>query len=178
MKQKEGQIGENRRKRLLELLKTAQDPLKAVQLAQQTGVSRQVIVQDIALLRAGNQPIMATPKGYVFLGERASDGIRQVIYSLHAPKDTEQELNILVDHGICVLDVGVEHPLYGKIWRSLNLKTRLDVKRFMEKMTETEASLLSSLTEGRHLHTLEAPNQETLDLAIAALKKIGFLAEN
>lgn len=175
MLRKDGQAGEDRRARLLDLLKQSQQPQKAAGLAKLTGVSRQVIVQDIALLRARKEPIVATPGGYIYLAQPEPQGVRRVIMSRHVPEDTEEELNILVDYGVTVLDVGVEHSVYGRIFRPLGLRTRKDVRDFIKRVSETDAPLLSSLTNGVHLHTVEGPDEETIDLACAELARRGFM---
>ena len=177
MTQKEGQSGRERREYLLDILKNHKEPIKAASLAKLTGVSRQVIVQDMALLRASEEPVIATPQGYIYITDSRAKGMQRVIYSQHAPLDTEKELNILVDHGISVLDVGVEHSVYGKIFRPLKLKSRLDVKKFIAQMAEKDAHLLSSLTGGLHLHTIEAATEEVLNEACEALSREGFLVD-
>ncbi|MDP4158752.1 MAG: transcription repressor NadR [Bacillota bacterium] len=177
MVQKEGKSGRERREQLITILKNCKEPIKAASLAKLTGVSRQVIVQDMALLRASEEPVIATPQGYLYFMDRRAKGVQRIIYSRHALEDTEKELNILVDHGISVLDVGVKHSVYGKIFRPLKLKSRLDVKRFIAQMAENEANLLSSLTGGLHLHTIEAATEEVLDEACDALSQEGFLVD-
>lgn len=175
MLQKGGQAGEQRRAKLLQLLLQNTEPLKAADLAKSAGVSRQVIVQDIALLRARKEPILATPGGYVFLPKSRLEGVQRVITSRHLPEQTQEELNLLVDYGVTVLDVGVEHSVYGRILRPLGLKTRKDVQEFIKRMDETDSVLLCSLTGGLHFHTLAGPNEEVLDLACVELKEKGFL---
>ena len=175
MLRKDGQAGEDRRARVLGLLRENQQPQKAAGLAKLTGVSRQVIVQDIALLRARKEPIVATPGGYIYLAQPDLQGVRRVIMSRHVPEETEEELNTLVDYGVTVLDVGVEHSVYGRIFRPLGLRTRKDVRGFINRIFETDATLLSSLTNGVHLHTIEGPDEETLDLACAELARRGFM---
>ena len=177
MTQKENQSGRERREYLLNLLKNSKEPIKAASLAKLTGVSRQVIVQDMALLRASEEPVIATSQGYLCFTEIRSKGVQRIISSHHSPLDTEKELNILVDHGVSVLDVGVEHSVYGKIFRPLELRSRLDVKKFMTQMTENDAHLLSSLTGGLHLHTIEAASETILNEVCAALTQEGFLVE-
>ncbi|MDQ7093700.1 transcription repressor NadR [Desulfosporosinus sp. PR] len=177
MSQKEGQSGRERRDSLLNILKNSQEPIKAASLAKLTGVSRQVIVQDIALLRAAEEPVIATPQGYLYSTDIGPKGLQKIVYSRHSPLDTEKELNILVDHGVSVLDVGVEHSVYGKIFRPLKLKSRLDVKKFVAQMAENNANLLSSLTGGLHLHTIEAPNEEVLEQVCDVLRQEGFLID-
>lgn len=177
MPAKKEKSGQERRDFLLELLKKSTGPLKAAQLAQITGVSRQVIVQDMALLRAKKEPVLSTSQGYIYFKDSSHQGVQGVIFSRHSSQDTERELTLLVDLGVHVLDVGIEHSVYGKIHRPLNLKSRLDVINFLSQMTQKEANLLSSLTDGLHFHTLEAPSTEVLDKACKVLTKEGFLVE-
>ncbi|OLN31551.1 transcription repressor NadR [Desulfosporosinus metallidurans] len=177
MPRKKGQSGTERRECLLEMLKKSKEPLKAAQLAELTGVSRQVIVQDMALLRAKVEPVIATPQGYIYFKDSPLQGVQRVIFSRHSAEDTERELNLLVDLGVQVLDVGVEHSVYGKIFRPLKLKSRLDIKKFISQMTQKDANLLSSLTDGLHIHTIEASSAEVLDKACKVLAEEGFLLE-
>jgi transcriptional regulator of NAD metabolism len=121
------------------MLKMSKEPLKAAQLAELTWVSRQVIVQDMALLRAREEPIIATSQGYIYFKDSP---LQRVIFSQHSAEDTERELNLLVDLGVQVLDVGVEHSVYGKIIRPLKVKSRLDVKKFILNMAKKDAMLL------------------------------------
>lgn len=176
MTEKKNQLGPKRRDFLLDLLKKSKEPLKAAYLAEITGVSRQVIVQDMALLRAGQEPVISTPQGYILLND-SSHGVKRTIFSRHSMQDTERELTLLVDLGVQVLDVGVEHSVYGKISRPLNLKSRFDVKNFMSQITQKDTSLLSSLTDGLHIHTIEAPSAEMLDRACQVLTEEGFLVK-
>ena len=171
-------LGEQRRETILEWLKTSRDPMTGSELAERTNVSRQVIVQDISLLKAKNEPIIATSRGYVYFKRGNQQKHTQVIACLHDAAQTEHELNILVDNGVTVKDVIVEHPVYGEITASLMLDSRRDVQFFMKKLQDTKASLLSKLTEGVHLHTIEADDEEKLNDACEALKKEGFLIDN
>lgn len=171
---------EERRAKILNILKGRATPIKAAELAQSTGVSRQVIVQDMHLLRAREEPILATSQGYIYnlpsgFAHTPNTGVQKVITTKHSSQDMEKELNILVDHGVTVLDVGVEHSVYGKISRPLGLKTRYDVQKFTEEMSEKLAILLSSMTEGLHQHTLLAPDEQSLERACQKLAEEGFL---
>lgn len=177
MSAQKGKSGQERREFLLELLKKSSEPLKAAQLAKISGVSRQVIVQDMALLRAKEEPVLSTSHGYIYFKDSSLQGVRRVIFSRHSAQDTGRELTLLVDLGIQILDVGVNHSVYGKILRPLNLKSRLDVKNFLSQMMQKDASLLSSLTDGLHLHTLEAPSVEVMDQACKVLAEEGFWVE-
>ncbi|KXG45007.1 transcriptional regulator [Tepidibacillus decaturensis] len=170
--------GEERRRILLQWLKESEEPLTGQILAEKLNVSRQVIVQDISLLKAKNEPIIATAQGYVYLREKESaHSFKRIIACNHTPAQTEAELNLIVDHGVFIRDVIIEHPIYGEMTASLVIKNRRDVKQFIQKMEDSKASYLSDLTEGTHLHTLEADTIEQLDEVCLAFKKAGFLLE-
>ncbi len=162
----------NRRESLAALLAQATDPVTGLELAHNFGVTRQVIVQDIAILRAEGNPIIATPQGY-FLAKPNSGTlvgrVIQVITITHTPDETEKELLILVDAGVEVLDVSVDHPIYGEFSASLMLSCRRDVLAFTERVRRCDAPLLLSLADGTHRHTLAARDKLTLDLVIDAL---------
>ncbi|AIS60423.1 transcription repressor NadR [Listeria ivanovii] len=168
-------LGDERRKLILKWLKETDSPISGNQIASRTNVSRQVIVQDISLLKAGNEPIMATPQGYIYAEEKSFTGEKRVIAVKHTKEQAAEELNILVDHGVTVIDVIVDHPIYGEITASLHLKNRLDVEKFVKKLQTTGAAMLSGLTDGTHLHTLEADTKEQIELAVQELEKAGFL---
>lgn len=168
-------LGEERRKYVLYVLKQATEPLTGAHLAKKVNVSRQVIVQDIALLKAKNEPIVATPQGYVYMSESPVQVKKRVIACQHEPEETEKELTILVDYGVNVLDVIVEHAFYGELKGSLMLKSRFDVQKFLQKIEQTNARLLSELTGGVHLHTIEGQSETQLDEACRALEEEGIL---
>ena len=138
-------------------------------------VSRQVIVGDIALLRASGADITATPRGYVLSKEAV--GHTRTVAVQHSPQQTKQELCIFVDNGCTVEDVIVEHPIYGQIVGQLHLCSRYDVGQFMNRLDNGDTSVLSSLTDGIHLHTLLCPDDAAFDRACAALKEAGLLLE-
>ncbi|MGG1833855.1 transcription repressor NadR [Cytobacillus firmus] len=169
-------LGEERRTFLLQLLKESGQPITGGDLAAKTNVSRQVIVGDITLLKARKEPIIATSQGYMYLHQAApASAAERVIACHHDPARTEEELNLLVDHGVTVKDVRIEHPVYGDLTASVMVSTRQEVKRFMDKITSTKASFLSELTDGIHLHTLSAASERKLDEAEKLLKEAGFL---
>lgn len=171
-------LGEERRSLILHLLKDSPAPLTGSDLASRTNVSRQVIVGDITLLKAKNEPIIATSQGYIYL--KQSTGVpdyERTIACRHSPADTEKELNIIVDHGVMVKDVKIEHAVYGDLTASIMVSNRQGVKQFMEKIRSTKATLLSELTGGIHLHTISASSESSLDKAEAALRTEGFIME-
>ena len=163
----------SRRLAILDRLRTADRPVSASALAAGLNVSRQIIVGDIALLRAGGAEISATPRGYVL--PRATDGITRTIACRHTLAQTGQELDILVDNGCTVLDVIVEHPVYGQLTGQLQISSRYDVEQFLARIRDSDAAPLSMLTGGLHLHTLRCPNEDAYTRACAALKAAGLL---
>ena len=163
-----------RRQAILQALKEARGPLSAAALAGRLSVSRQVIVGDVALLRAAGEDITATPRGYV-LGRAA--GGRHTVVCRHAPGDMERELKLMVDYGCTVEDVVVEHSVYGQLAGRLDLSSRYDVDEFIRKVMEGGDQPLSDLTGGIHLYTLRCPNESAFQSLLAALRNEGFLVE-
>lgn len=177
MKKERKLLGEERRALILQWLKEAKRPMTGTELANKTNVSRQVIVQDMSLLKAKNEPIIATSQGYLYLAPSSAHMYTRVIACCHTPEQTKDELYTLVDHGVTVKDVKIEHPVYGDLTASIMVGNRLEVDEFIQKINETKSAYLSQLTDGVHLHTLEADSIEKLDEACAALKQAGFLIE-
>lgn len=127
--------GTTRRKELMKLLQNEMRPLSGTELARHFGVSRQVIVQDIALLRATDRNILSTNKGYVlYHPEQEEERSRRILASHHDKERMQEELYLIVDNGGCVCDVVVEHEIYGQLSADLILKNRRDVNEFVKKM--------------------------------------------
>ena len=166
--------GNERREQILTKLKDSDTPISATSLATELGVSRQIIVGDIALIRAQGTNVTATPRGYVIVNNQ-SNSIVKTIAVRHNDKDTQLELNTLVDYGCKVIDVIVEHPVYGQIIGELQISSRLDVEQFMQKVKSENAHSLSELTDGIHLHTIECPSLENYELVINKLTELGIL---
>lgn len=164
-----------RRAHILDYLRTAQAPLSATALAQRLSVSRQIIVGDVALLRAAGEEITATPRGYVL--DRPRPGLTRTVACLHSGADMERELTLMVDQGCTVVNVIVEHPVYGQLTGPLDLSSRYDISEFIRKVEENAARPLSLLTDGIHLHTLRCPDEGAFERASAALEAAGFLAK-
>ena len=166
--------GAERRKKIIEMMQGSQTPLSGTTLGKVTGVSRQVVVQDIALLRAEGHPILATTRGYL-LG-RPTD-VTRLVKVCHTNEQTEEELNTVVDLGGCVVDVMVNHRAYGKLSATLNIRNRQDVQVFMEQIRTGKSTPLLNITSGYHFHHISADRPETLDAIEARLKEKGFLAD-
>jgi transcriptional regulator of NAD metabolism len=165
----------DRRARILKTLNEQEQAITGSELASMLDVSRQVIVQDIALLRAQGHRIVATPRGYLAPPETAGGTVRRTFASTHSGEDIAEELNLIVDNGGHVLDVTVEHPLYGELRGLLMIRSRYDVEEFVRKMNEQEARPLLALTGGPHLHTVEAASEASLNRIEALLGERGFL---
>lgn len=164
---------EQRRAQINAQFLSAQHPITATALAKAFGVSRQVIVGDIALLRAGGLVITATARGYVI--PSAGEGFFCQVACHHDAAGTQAELNAMVDCGCTVVDVIVDHPVYGQLSAPLDLHSRLDVEQFIQRMEG--ASPLSQLTGGVHLHTLRCPDETACQRMKAELRRQGFLVE-
>jgi uncharacterized protein len=170
--------GEDRREHILSLLKESDVPFTGNELAAKTNVSRQVIVGDISLLKAKNEPILATSQGYIYMKSATPTvNFERTIACNHLPERTEEELNMIVDHGVTVKDVRIEHPVYGDLIASILVSNRKEVNEFMRKVKDTKASYLLELTNGIHLHTLSASSQKALDDAENALREADFLID-
>ena len=159
---------EERRRRIAQTL-TAATPISATTLAEQFSVSRQIIVGDIALLRAAGMDIVSTPRGYQFSQE---SGLLCTVACLHTPQQIRQELLVMVDNGCTVLDVVVDHPVYGQLTGQLSLASRYDVDQFVEKVQD--AAPLSTLTGGVHLHHLRCPDEAAYRRVLAGLDALGL----
>lgn len=169
--------GIQRRRRIIDLLSHAVRPVTGTELSTAMGVSRQAIVNDIAILRAAGEPIQGSPKGYVYGGGRWK-GVEAVIACSHDREASRLELECLVDHGVEVLDVVVEHPLYGEVRANLMISSHEDVERLMKAMEEQGALPLSSLTGGVHLHHVRAYDQDSIDAARKDLAEMGMTLED
>lgn len=166
-----------RRQEILELLGQNEQPVSASTIANKFHVSRQIIVGDIALLRAANVAISATPRGYVLQDNAHSDEFVYTIACKHSQEDLLQELYTIVDNGGRLLDVIVEHAVYGQISGQLHIFSRYDADAFIEKLAKYDASPLLNLTNGVHLHTISCQSEEAYNRILTELKSKGFLFE-
>ena len=164
---------EARRRALSKRLEQAEGPVSAAALARELLVSRQIIVGDVALLRARGLDITATPRGYVL--PRPPAGVSCTIACRHRADQMAQELCAIVDQGCTVLDVIVEHPIYGQLTGPLRLSSRYEVDQFVARCREEAAAPLSQLTEGVHLHTVLCPDQGAADRVRNELARLEIL---
>ena len=164
---------QQRRQIIAKRLRESAGPLSAAALARELSVSRQIIVGDVALLRAGGLDITATPRGYLL--PRPPAGVTCTFACRHRADQMEAELNAMVDQGCTVLDVIVEHPIYGQLTGPLRLSNRYEVSQFVSRCREEEAAPLSQLTEGIHLHTVLCPDRDAASRVRRALERLDFL---
>lgn len=151
--------------------------LSGSELAKEFGVSRQVIVQDIAILRAKGISILATPQGYIISRVNES-GYRQVVGSRHETIEAlEEELRIIVDNGGKALDVIIEHDIYGDIRVDLGISSRKELNNFIKNLKSGKSKPLSAITDGVHFHTIEVSKKEDMIDILKELKEKGFLIE-
>lgn len=163
----------DRKEKIISTLQSSDKPVSASKLAQMCHVSRQIIVGDIALLRASGMEIIATPRGYVL--DHYQNNHYYTIAVKHTQKELADELYTIVDLGGRIIDVIVEHPIYGQLTGKLHISSRYDVEQFLNKVNNETAQPLSQLTDGLHLHTIECQSDEIYQRIVNALQEKGFL---
>lgn len=166
--------GIERRELIIELLQKSDKPVNGEYLSECLKVSRQVIVQDMALLRANGTQIISTNRGYVL--EDKKEKPSRVFKVIHTDEQAREELNLFVDMGAKVLDVFVYHKIYGVIKAAMNVRSRMDVNKYLEELNSGKSGQLKNVTGGYHYHTIEADSEEVLDLIQEKLSGKGFLA--
>lgn len=166
--------GQERREQILKILGNSAKPVPGVELAAQLEVSRQVIVQDMALLRANGIEILSTHRGYVVAEEKRKSRVFKVI---HTDEQVEEELNLYVDFGGKVEDVFVFHKVHGVIKVSMNIRSRRDVQQYIYDISAGKSTQLMKLTSNYHYHTISAESEEILDMIQEELQSRGFLAK-
>lgn len=165
-----------RRKSIVQVLKNKEQPIKGTELSKIFNVSRQVIVQDIAILRAKGEEIFATPQGYMIVTKKSKEKILKAIVCKHEGYDEiEDELKSIIDMGGKVIDVIVDHPIYNEIKIPLMLSSRIEIDEFVDNLKKENAEPLSSLTEGVHIHTIEVPSIEIYEKILIELEEKGYL---
>ncbi len=167
----------SRRDSIAKILSGSKIPISASALAERFGVSRQIIVGDIALLRASGAPVVATPRGYLIeqIAAPASSDDYTIACSHDQGDMLLQELYTIVDNGATVVDVIVEHPVYGQLTGLLQISSRYDADRFVETLAEGNASPLSQITDGIHLHTIRCTDPERVEYIKKQLSQKGIL---
>ena len=166
--------GPERRTAIINQIKTSSAPVPGKALAAQYEVSRQVIVQDIAVLRAEGAPIVSTNRGYILASKRLAARVFKVY---HSEKELAEELEIIVNGGGTVKNVFVNHRVYGRIEAELNISNRVQAAEFVRSIEGGKSRPLMVVTEGYHYHTVTAAREELLDGIEYALKARGFLLD-
>lgn len=164
---------DERRKAIVNHLLSAQNAVSGTALSEQFHVSRQIIVQDIAILKGLGYEILSTHNGYVIQSAPLTE---RVFKFWHTTEDTEDELSTIVGLGGTVVDVFVWHKVYGKITAPLNIFSELQVRQFIEGVRSGKSTELMHITGGYHYHTVRADSAEVLDRIEEALHQKGFLA--
>lgn len=162
-----------RRKAIVNLLSASKEPISGGELSKQFNVSRQIIVQDITVLKGLGYEIFSTHHGYVL---QKSPLVERVFKLKHTTEQTEDELNSIVDLGGTVVDVFVWHKVYGKISATLNIFSRLHVKQFLEGVRTGKSTELMNITGGYHYHTIRADSEAVLDKIGETLQQKNYIA--
>lgn len=166
--------GTERRTAIVELIKSSNTPVSGTALAKQCEVSRQVIVQDIALIRAAGYDIMSTNRGYIL---NAPHEVSRVFKVHHTDEQLEEELYSIVDLGGCVANVMVNHRVYGHMEADLGINSRRKAMTFIDDIKSGKSSPLKNITSNYHYHKVEADSEETLDMIEEMLKEKRFLVQ-
>lgn len=166
--------GTERRAQITELLSQSESAVSGTKLARQFGVSRQVIVQDIALLRANGYDIISTNLGYVIQKDTMCERVFKVC---HTNEEEQEELELVIDLGGIVKDVFVYHKVYGIVRADMNIRSRRDINSYIQKLQTGKSSSLLNITSGYHYHTIQAESEEILEQIFRALSQRGFLAQ-
>ncbi|MGN8631192.1 transcription repressor NadR [Blautia sp. HCP3S3_G3] len=164
--------GEERRKEIVKFITGSSQPVSGSKLADYFCVSRQVIVQDIALIRAEGTEVFSTNRGYIC---RMHDRVKGVFYVHHDNSRIQEELNLIVDNGGSAEDVFVHHEIYGELRAELKVDSRKKASEFIKEIASGKSSPLNTITSGYHYHTVTAESEDILDAIEAELKEKGFL---
>lgn len=167
--------GQERRDAMIEIIQNSEKPVSGTALAKQFAVSRQVIVQDIALIRAAGYEVLSTHRGYL-LGQKNS--VTRIFKVSHTDEEIADELNLIVDLGGKVLDVQINHKVYGRMKADLGIHSRKQVQDFIEEIRSGKSSPLKNITSNYHYHNVEADSEEVLDLIGKELNKRGYLVSH
>lgn len=162
-----------RREDIFLRLTKSNKPIKGIEFASIYNVTRQIIVKDIALLRAEGNKIISTPDGYMVV--KKENKFRSLIVVSHDESRMKEELEVIIKYGGSVEDVIIEHPLYGDIRATLMIKNLNDLNKFIYKYNNNKTNLLSLLTNGIHIHTISCDSEENIELIKNELNERGFI---
>ncbi len=129
-------------------------------------------------MRAENYGIISTNKGYILRSERTGNTQpKRVFFVKHNTDQVAQEFNTILELGGKILDVAVEHEIYGQICVDLMIETNAEAADFCEKLLTCRDNPLKVLTDDCHYHTVAAPSEKLLDLIEEELQQKGFLIQ-
>ena len=165
--------GSERREQIIRQIQESKAPVSGTKLASLYNVSRQVIVQDMAVIRAATPGILSTTRGYVI--QQDSSCVREFKVR-HESDQTAEEMNLIVDCGGRICNNSISHRVYGRVSAEMDIRSRQDVNEFITALNNSNSSALSNATSGYHYHLVEAASEERLDLIEEQLKKAGLLA--
>lgn len=165
---------EKRREEILAIIGNSDNPLTANVLAEKFNVSRQVIVQDIAILRANGVDVIATNRGYLINTKTAAT---RVFKCRHSFEEILDEGFLVIELGGRIEDIFVNHRVYGRISARLELYNRTHVEELYRSLVSGASKPLMAVTDGYHYHTVTAGSEQTLDKIAEALREKGFLIE-
>lgn len=158
----------------MSLLGNAESPIPAGVISERFAVSRQVIVQDIAILRANGYGVISTNRGYVLGGKKRAERVFKCRHNLEGIVD---EGYLIISLGGKIEDVFVHHRVYGRIAARLDLITTTHVEELYRSLVSGASKPLMSVTDGYHYHTVSAGTEAQLDGIEQALRDGGFLIE-
>ena len=164
-----------RRIEIKKLLAKSMQAMKGTDLGKLFNVSRQVIVQDISVLRAEGESIVATPNGYIIF--KNSGLLKTIVCRHHGEEAAKDELETVINYGGKVLNVIVEHNVYREVRGNLNISTKSEIEEFIKKLSCEKSAPLCSITDGLHIHTIEVTNEESFQNIKNALMEKGYLVE-
>lgn len=171
------QDGKQRREAIEKAIRQAGNPVSASSLAARFGVSRQIIVGDVSLLRASGVKIHATPRGYLSGEAPAGFPYIRTIVCKHSKGALKEELYTIVDGGGICLDVSIDHEIYGLLVGELNICSRYDADIFADRCGDV-ALPLSTLSGGVHAHRIACRDEKSFDLIVQNLTEKGILLDS
>ena len=163
----------DRRKAIVNLLLSSTDAISGGKLSEEFGISRQIIVQDITVLKGSGFDILSTHNGYIIQKSPLKERVFKVH---HTTEETEDELTTIVSLGGTVVDVFVWHKVYGKMTAPLNIFSDLHIKQFIEGVRSGKSTELMNITGGYHYHTVRAESETALDEIEQALIAKNYIA--
>lgn len=162
-----------RRKAIIAFLLCEKEAVSGSVLSQKFAVSRQIIVQDITVLKGMGYDIISTHNGYIL----QKSPLKERTFKLHHTREqTEDELKTIVELGGTVVDVFVWHKVYGKVCATLNIFSLRQIDQFIEAVRNGKSTELMNITGGYHYHTVRAESNEVLNKIEKALFEKGYIA--